>query len=148
MATKTAKGIYDERASALIEELEKDYPESWIPENEGDNLVGVFVGLDSGRTPFGPAWIVVLDCNGTHRSIWLLHEALRSQFLQAKPVSGELVAVSYRGRRKAKNPTPGRSDTYHDYRVAVDRGGEASAATWEAIEGSTEAPATEDEIPF
>lgn len=149
MATKTAKGIYDERSSALIEELGKDYPESWIPESEGDSLVGYFVGLDKGRTSFGPAWIVVLDCNGTNRSIWLLHEALKSQFLQAKPVSGELVAVMYRGRRKAKNPTPGKSETYHDYRVAVDRGsGEAAEATWDAIEASSETPVTEDDLPY
>jgi len=146
--TAEAKGIFDERAAALIEEASKDYPESWIPEDEGDSIAGIFSGLDKGRTSFGPAWIVVLNVGGTMRSVWLLHEALKSQFLQAKPVEGELVAVLYRGRRKAKNPIPGRSETYHDYRVVVDRGeSEEAETTWEAIEASTD-DVQSDEVPF
>ena len=149
MATKTGKGVLDERAAQLIEEAGKDYPEAWIPESEGESLAGIFVGLDKSRTPFGDSWIVVLDVNGTKRSVWLLHEALRSQFLQARPIEGELVAIVYRGKRKAKNPTPGRSETYHDYRVAVDRGGgTAGEATWETIAGEEPATPSDDEIPY
>lgn len=117
----------EDRTRALRERLETDYPEAWRPET-GQSVVGTFARLERGRTTFGPAWIVVLADAGTGAevSVWLLHKALLAQFKRLSPVTGELVAVKYKGKRRPESGGP----EYDDYRVEVDRD---TSANWEMI---------------
>lgn len=139
---------YDE----LVARAKAGYPESWVPEKKDEVLTGKFVRVEMGSSAFGPAPIVVLeDENGKEWSIWCFHEALLSQFVSASPQSGDAIAVLYLGKVKAKNPTPGRSDTYHNYRVVKD-GETAKAIDWQTLGGKApakpeEEPSTDD-IPF
>lgn len=148
MASK--KSALTDSQKRLLEKAEAaaDYPESWIPETSGDHIIGFFAGLTQGPTAFGNAPIVLLNCDGTLRSVWVFHEALKSQFLRARPEIGEEVCIFYKGKRQAKNPTPGRSPEYHDYVVSVDRG-EGDAMTWDALDGlSVSAEPSDEEAPY
>lgn len=149
MATKKTALSDTEKRLLEMAEAAADYPESWIPENAGDHLIGFFAGLTKGPTAFGESPIVLINVAGTLRSVWVFHEALKSQFLRARPEIGEEICIFYKGKRKAKNPTPGRSPEYHDYVVTVDRG-DAGSMTWDALDGlSTEADeAGDEEAPF
>ena len=39
--------------STLEDRLDQGYPESWVPEQPGETIVGEFVRLDQGRTEYG-----------------------------------------------------------------------------------------------
>jgi hypothetical protein len=114
-------------AEALLAKLEAGFPESWQPTEAGDTIVGTFLRLESGRTKYGPAPVVVLATDEGERSVWLFFEALKSGFRRAQPAPGEQIAVRYLGEQTVKNPSPGRRDSYHDFRVAVDRPATATA---------------------
>lgn len=138
----------------LVEKALKDFPPAWIPKEAGENIVGAFIELTVGPTPFGDKPIVVLQPDdGDPVSVWLLSEVLHNQFLTARPAAGERVAVVYKGKRLAKNPTPGRSPEYHDFRVVVDRTpveGEDAAVTWDSLTPAAEPEAdayTDEAVP-
>ena len=79
---------------------------------------GRWSGLEVASTDYGPQKIVVIDPgDGNLRSIWLLHDALLSQFMKLKPQPGDVVAIRYLGKQLAA--ASGRS--YHAYTVSSDR---------------------------
>lgn len=126
--------IGGENADELIAKLEAGYPPSWIPENAGDTIVGAFLRLETGQTAFGPAQVAVLGTTEGERSVFLFYESLKTGFRRAQPEPGERIAVKYNGKVPAKNPTPGRSETYHDFTVAVERTA-ARSVDWNAALG-------------
>lgn len=146
-------------ADRVKAKFEEPVLESWIPEKAGDELIGTFVRLDKATTAFGPSWVAVLETeSGDHRSVWLYHSSVMNGFKQARPTPGELVGVRYEGKKKVENPTPGKKDSYHAYRVVVDRDAVAATPNWDLL-GDGEpvadaAPAAaggggnEDDIPF
>lgn len=130
----------------LIDRAKAGYPESWIPKKKDDTLAGKFVRLEMGNTDWGPAPIVIIeDETGKERSVWLFHEAALNQFKQAAPQPGDSVAIVYGGEVEAKNPKPGRSKTYHSYRVVKD-GNSASSVAWDNLSGKS-APVPDNETP-
>ncbi|MDA2927996.1 hypothetical protein MYX78_12335, partial [Acidobacteria bacterium AH-259-G07] len=62
-----------------LQNFDGTFPESWKPDI-GDILVGTLVRYDSGYTDYGEYLIAVIqdDETGEKRSVWLLHEVLRS----------------------------------------------------------------------
>lgn len=138
---------------SLIDRAKAGYPKSWIPEKKDDALAGKFVRVEMGNTAYGPTPIAVIaDDNGELRSVWLFHEALRSQMMQANPQPGDAIAIVYLGEVKAKNPTPGRSPKYHAYRVVKDATEDSAPIDWGAITGAGSTAPVEDipsdEFPF
>ena len=137
----------------LLDRAKAGYPESWIPKKKDESLAGKFVRLEVGNSAFGPAPIVILETeDGKEKSVWLFHEALKNQFVQASPQPGDAVVILYGGEVPVKDPKPGRSKTYHAYRV-VKEGSSNTAIAWASIGGSSEPvsesePQTEDDIPF
>lgn len=118
---------------ALAAKLDAPAPEAWKAEKAGDTISGAFLSLEQGSTSFGPAPFVILGTPAGEVSVWLFYESLKTGFLRAKPQPGEIVAIRYEGEKPAKNPTPGRKATYHDYKVIVDRPVDASApVVWDA----------------
>lgn len=147
----------DERVAVLRDRVRADFPEAWIPEGEGDELIGYFQRIDYGNTSYGRCPIAVFadPTTGTERAVWLLHTVLRNELIRVRPAAGELVAIRYLGRRE---PTGG-GQAYESYRVVVDR--PASAVSWDDLAtDDVPAPAAEsaplgdtglagdDEIPF
>lgn len=119
-------GSQYERLSA---QADREFPESWIPKEAGERIVGEFLRLDRGTTARGPAHIVVLRTpEGVERGVWLLHVVLRNEFRRLQPKPGELVLVKYEGTRQKAD-----GDAYHAYKVAVDR--EAQPAAWDELDG-------------
>jgi hypothetical protein len=114
-------------------------PESWKPENPGDEIAGIVVKLDSAFDREGTEHgiIVLKTDDGSLRSVWLLGEALRNQVLKASPQPGDRLLIQYRGKVKSK----GSGRMYHDFRVATDR---QVSTWWDRMGKSAKAATTED----
>ena len=110
------ESVHD-RYDSLKDRAERDFPESWIPSDADPILVGEFVRLDSGTTRFGDCPVVVIRTkDGTERSLWVLHAALRGQFKSARPKPGELVAAKWLGKKEGRE-----GQQYDAWRVVVAR---------------------------
>lgn len=103
--------------SDLEQQLEGDYPQSWIPENEGDAIYGTVVRWATGWTQYGEAPVLVLETDHGLRSVWVLSTVLKNQLGRLKPQAGERIGIKYGAER-----TSAGGNRYRDYRVAVDRG--------------------------
>src|SRR5205814_1641205 len=64
----------------------------------------------------GTVPIVVVDTGDGLRSVWVFHDALRSQLEKLQPQPGDVIAIRYNGKQISAT---GR--TYHSYTVATDR---------------------------
>jgi hypothetical protein len=107
----------EDRLAAARAKLDQPRAETFRFAHEGDEIVGTVARLDEADTEYGTQRIVVLDPgDGNLRSIWLLHDALRSQMEKLAPEPGDVIAVRYLGRQQSGN---GRS--YHAYTVTSDR---------------------------
>lgn len=148
---------------ALIDQAKAGYPESWIPEKEGEALAGKFLRIEMGWSEYGRAPIAIVESeDGKERSVWLFHEALRSQFATAAPQPGDSVAVLYLGKQKPKTHTPGKAKEYHNYRVVKEAGeGRDNRVDWDVFtslgsvvtpaasaNGDTSESADSDDIPY
>lgn len=136
----------------LIDRAKAGYPESWIPKKKDEILAGTFTRLEMGNSAFGPAPIAVItDESGKEWSCWLFHTAVLNQFKQAAPQPGDKVVVLYGGEVPVKDPKPGRSKTYHSYRV-VKEGSSDTSIAWLSLDGGSDTPVTEevnpDDIPY
>ncbi len=101
----------------LEHRLSEDYPESRIPQGEGDTIIGTVVRYTSGTTQYGEADVVVLRTQDGDRSVWLLSTVLRSQFGKLRPQVGERMGIRYGPER-----TSAAGNVYRDFRVEVERG--------------------------
>ena len=137
----------------LLDRAKAGYPESWIPKKKDEHLAGIFTRLEMGNSSFGPAPIAVItDEKNKEWSIWLFHTAALNQFKQAAPQPGDKVVIVYGGEVPVKDKKPGRSDTYHAYRVVKEGSSDMSIA-WASLDGgestaATESTQTDDDIPF
>jgi len=111
----------------LRRKLDEPRPESYRFETQGQELLGTVTGLDIGTTWEGErVRIVVVDAgdDGPPHSVWLLHDALKSQMTRLRPQPGDRIGIRYNGKETGKS---GRS--YHSYTVVTDR--QAAAFTWD-----------------
>lgn len=116
-----------ERADQLKGRLTAENPEMWDAAVEPE-IVGVFTRLESAPTAYGPKWIVVLTLpDGSERSVWLFHTALRNELAKLKPVEGELVAIAHLGKKQTEDG----KTTYDAYKVVVDRA--PTVHSWDAV---------------
>lgn len=84
----------------------------------GQSAVGKLLRYDRAPTRDGDEVdIAVMEIDGQPRSVWLLHQALRSQFARHKPVVGEVLRVANRGKKESASS--GRQ--YWDWAVEVER---------------------------
>jgi hypothetical protein len=115
------------RADRLRERAKQEYPESWVPDQAGDEIAGELVRYSRGTTSYGEQVIAVLRTpEGVERSVWLLHAVLRGEFAKLRPKPGELVLIRYEGKRKSAA-----GNSYVSYRVEVGR--DEPAPDWEAL---------------
>lgn len=142
----------DKQTDPLAAKLDEGYPESWVAEKPGDQITGYVVRVERGHTTYGIKPILILRTDdGELRSVWVLNDVLANALRRLRPVPGERVAIRFDGKRTAKNPRPGTSGEYNDFKVAVDRPEEASTIDWDSTLGpEVEAvPVSEtDEVPF
>jgi hypothetical protein len=134
-----------------------EYPSwwDWDSPDDGNTVEGSFVRIDRGFTVMGERPFVVLDIDGTERTLWLHWEALRNQFAREvhrrpdKTIhAGERVKVWRLGSR-----TSGAGRDYFDFRTEFPDGPAASQADILSLppgeqpaEQPGEPPA--DDVPF
>jgi hypothetical protein len=124
----------EDRLAAAKAKLDQPRAETLKFTTAGDEIVGTVVRLDVADTEYGPQRIVVVDPgDGNLRSIWLLHDALRSQMAKLKPQPGDVVAVRYLGRQKSAS---GRS--YHAYTVTTDK--DRPQFSWDGVPAPADPP--------
>lgn len=116
----------------LAEQVNRDFPESWVPKQANDMIVGGFERLEEAQTSHGPCKVVILKTqDGVEKGAWLLHHVLRGEFKRVKPKVGELVAIRYLGMKISAS----RND-YASYRVAVRR--DEAEPDWDALDATEE----------
>lgn len=128
------------------EQSASGFPATWIASEDGDEIAGKFVRLDSGFGKDGAECpIVVLEADGSEWGVWLWQKVLRNQFKRLRPKAGELVRVVYRGKRR------GERFTYHDFDVTAPER-ESRGPDWDSLDLDPDEQARIDpstaEIPF
>jgi hypothetical protein len=122
---------WDETAARLRERADRDYPQAWIPEAEGDELVGVVIGVQPAvATSYGPVPVVEVE-DGLHTgwSVWLTHTVLRREFERQRVALGETILIRYLGKVTPEGGGP----AYESYRLVVDRPDQNTDVDWTAI---------------
>lgn len=124
---------FQERVDRMAARLDEQAPEAWKPSTAGEQIVGVFRGLEGPKHDRlrGEVYIAVLELeppSGKLVSVWLLHTALKNEFARKRPDVGSVVAIRYLGKQ-----TPaGGGNAYDNYRVEVERQ-PGSAVGWDKI---------------
>jgi hypothetical protein len=129
------------RAAELAERAAGPRPESWRPDKpelgHPNPLVGVLEAVvDGPDRGYGPTKIAELrDPDGRAWAVWILGHVLRVEFLErsSAPAIGELVAISYEGRKRRESARPGEPAEYEAYRVVVERSAQPAAAVDDGI---------------
>jgi hypothetical protein len=107
------------RWQRLADRADEAFPEAWIPEAEGDEIIGTFVRLTQGTAKDGrTAPVVVLDTQDGPRSVWLWGTAQLNQFRKARPQPGEAVLHRYLGKVQGADTT---RSPYKNFLTIVDR---------------------------
>jgi hypothetical protein len=139
--------------------LSKGFAEAWIPEDEGDKIVGKITEIseawsDQSESMYGILVIADEETN-TEKAVHCFGFVLEREMKKLKPKEGERIGIRYGGTVPTK--TAGR--TVKVYKVKVE-GRTASASVWDddkptqsidpvpAPIDTTETQATEGDIPF
>lgn len=121
---------WDAARERLREAAKAEHPPAWIPEQDGDELVGVVVEVKPAvPAAFGAVPVVTIDGPAGVHSVWLHHAVLRRQFERSGVQLGELVLIRYEGRRHPE----GGGNAYADYSLVVDRPTPSGSPDWRAI---------------
>jgi hypothetical protein len=100
---------------------QKQYPRSWLFDEDGDVCAGTFVRFDRGPTKgYGKKTIAVLEVTGEERSVWLYQAALYGGFRDEiadrrghELVAGERVVIERGGMKRNEDG----SREYRDFTV-------------------------------
>jgi hypothetical protein len=113
---KMGSTVPADRLAAAKAALDQPRPEAWRNPSPGDELAGTVAWIEAGDLGDGAVPIVVVDMGDSLRSVWVFHDALRSQLEKLQPQPGDVIAIRYNGKQISAS---GR--TYHSYSVATDR---------------------------
>lgn len=131
-----------ERIARLRDRADTATPESWVPEQPGEEIAGELVRYEEGQTAYGRQVIAVIrPPGGEERSIWLLHAVLRGEFAKLRPRPGELLLIRYLGKKQGGDGT-----SYASYRLEIDR--DDAAPDWGAIDEDAAASAPAAHAPL
>lgn len=104
----------------MLAELDQEpvIAEAWIPDQEGDTIIGIVETVSTRDGEHGTYPIVTIQTDdGEHRAVHGFGTVLTGHIEQDKPQPGDRYAIRYAGERGSKN---GR--TYKDWRTAIRRG--------------------------
>ena len=105
----------------MLDELDQEpvIAEAWIPDNEGDTIIGVVESVTvytGGEYDDYPVVTLITD-DGELRAIHCFGTVLAGHVTKDNPQKGDRYAIRYAGERQSKN---GR--TYKDWRTALRKG--------------------------
>lgn len=104
----------------MLDELDEEpvIAEAWIPENEGDTIIGIVESVSTREGEHGDYTIVTIQTDdGELLAVHGFGMVLAGHLDKDKPHTGDRYAIRYAGERGSKN---GR--TYKDWRTAIRRG--------------------------
>lgn len=136
----------DPRVDRLRARLDEHLPEAWIPSAAGDEIVGVYVGLEGPVFDRfrGEVFVAIVEVPATEEgsarrrvALRLHHAALANEMKRKRPEVGDLLAIRYLGKQAPKGGGP----EYDNYRVEVDRA-TSTGSEWDRLPGDDEPPAT------
>lgn len=92
----------------LLDEVEEDDAEAWVPKEKGEGIVGKLVKIDQtrsdfandGEDPFVPTWTLE-NPSGKFRIIGYA-SMLKREMIDKNPAVGDVVAVKYFGEKPLK----------------------------------------------
>lgn len=129
-STKTDDDLLDEMADPfegdewdLLDKMEEDDSEGWVPEERGDGVQGVVIktGQTSSDYSDEPVPTVTIEAkDGNKYRIIGYSSVLGREIKDNDPHPGDLFAVKYWGQKKAKKGK-GAGNPYHHYSVLVKR---------------------------
>ena len=127
-------------------EAASQYPTTWIPEAPGDSLVGEYARHTDGKSRDGESSCEILVLrmkDGSERSIWLWHRALKDLCRQAGLKTGQLVYIEFQGRRISSES----GYEYLAFRTKVE-GEDASRETPSVHAPLKPTPPADGDVPF
>ena len=104
----------------MLDELDEEpvIAEAWIPDQEGDTIIGTVESVTQRDGEHGMYTIVTIQTDdGELVAVHGFGTVLAGHIEKDKPQSGDRYAIRYAGERASKN---GR--TYKDWRTAIRRG--------------------------
>lgn len=104
----------------MLDELDQEpvIAEAWIPENEGDTIIGIVESVSTREGEHGDYTIVTIQTDdGELLAVHGFGMVLAGHLDKDRPQTGDRYAIRYAGERGSKN---GR--TYKDWRTAIRRG--------------------------
>jgi hypothetical protein len=146
--------------------LDREYPDAWLPQKNGNShpteIVGLVLRIDPrvGPSKTWGTYSAVVEVRATSGQEWTVWAneggAMYAQLVRLRVQPGEVIAVRYRGKKEsAQNP----GQSYHDFRLVrvEDEEGPAAPVDYDQLQRTTEpaalpegdqAPKPDDDIPF
>ena len=115
-ATNPPAAITGETAARLQKMMSRPQVETWKPE-PGEQLAGVIVGSRMSLNPFGQSQqqAIVQTPEGRTVAVWLSAWML-AQFQDKRAEKGDLVVISYLGKKQSNRGT-----TYGQYSIEIEK---------------------------
>jgi hypothetical protein len=130
---------------------EAEHAKSWIFGDDGLEVSGAYVSMETGSSAFGRTPVIVLAVDGARRSVWLNTALLRAKFrdeLERRRARdfhvGERIVI----RRGAEKKTSSADRQYWPFRVEFPDGPQQDAAAILGACGEVDDQPAEDDIPF
>ena len=105
----------------MLDELDEDpvFADAWIPETEGDTIIGTVTNVSTRDAEYGTYTIVTIlpDSADEPLAVHCTGSVLAGHVADDGPAKGDRYAIRYAGERQSKN---GR--TYKDWRTALRKG--------------------------
>lgn len=113
------------------------HPPAWVPDGEGDELVGRVVEIVTREHPdWGPYPIVIVEVDGERLAWHAYGKVAGAQLADAMPRVGARIKVCWVGERTSAAGHP-----YRCWRVEVERGPRRSSAMTSPAAGGPPVPA-------
>lgn len=106
----------------MLEQAEESandsFPDSWMPEKEGDCVFGKVIDIREATTKHGSSKVAEIEQeNGECISVWLNRVVLQNLWTKHKPAIGDTVLILYKGPELTKSGTV----KYHKYGLSVEK---------------------------
>lgn len=129
MAKASKDDLFDEIAETeedevdLLESIDEDDSEGWVPEEVGEGVQGVVLKVGETRSDFSDQaapTVTIETAEGAKLRVIGYGTVLRREILDADPHPGDLFACRYFGEKPIKKG-PFAGKTFKHYKVAVRR---------------------------
>lgn len=123
----TGGAIVDDGFDDLLDSVEEDDSEGWVPTEKGEGIVGLVVKTGEVRSDFAKPGedamcptVTIQTSDGTKYRVIGYGKVLKDQLIETAPKVGDTLAVKYFGEKPIKKG-PYAGKTYKHFQVAIRR---------------------------